>query len=149
MITSVITSDYVCFSQECCSALPFDLYILGYYITHSSCDWKLGLSNCKLDSMKSFLRALQFQCDQWLLSSARKIKGILMCWSDPAAVHLLVENMSQMSVFHSMTHLGLILHQKPATFCQKVLSCYVTFNSWTLVLTLLLGEEVQQISSHL
>ena len=121
VITSVITSDYVCFSQECCSALPFDLYILGYSITHSSCDWKLGLNNCKLDLMKSFLRALEFQCDQCLSSSARKIKGILLCWSDPAAVHLLVENMPQMSVFHNVTHLGLINSDITSETC-KLLS---------------------------
>ena len=123
VIASVLTSDYACFSQDCRSALPFDLYILGYCVTYSTCDWKLGLHNCKLDTMKSFLRALEFQYDQCLLSSAGKIKGILLSWSDPAAVHLLVENMPQMSVFNSVTHLGLINSNLTSETC-NLLSKY-------------------------
>ena len=40
-ITSVLGSDYVCFSHDSDfdgGLQPFDWYVLGYCITHSSCD---------------------------------------------------------------------------------------------------------------
>ena len=49
-ITRVLGSDCVCFSHK--SGNTFDWYVLGYCITHSSCDWKLefGLENSGLTS---------------------------------------------------------------------------------------------------
>ena len=56
VVTSVLGSDCVCFN--CDSKLkPFDWYVLGYYITQSSCNWKLEWKNCKLESIELFLRA--------------------------------------------------------------------------------------------
>ena len=106
-ITSVLGSDCVCFSHDSHTALPFDLYVLGYCITHSSCDWKLELRHCKLESVEIFLKALNLQHDRCQLPSTGQIKGIRLWEFDPAAVHLLVDNMPQMSVFHNLTHLGL------------------------------------------
>ena len=110
-ITSVLGSDCVCF--DCDTALrPFDWYVLGYcFTTNSSCDWKLELKNCKLESVELFLRALNLQQDQCQLSPTGKIKEMWFCYdweSDPAAVHLLVANMSQFLVFHNLTHLSLV-----------------------------------------
>ena len=102
-ITGVLGSDCVCFSHD--SSLPFDWYVLGYCIAHSSCDWKLELKYGELESVEQFLRALQFP-------STGKIKEVWLWQLDPAAVHLLVENMSQMLVFHNLTHLGLKCHFK-------------------------------------
>ena len=94
-ITSVLGSD--CVSFYCGSALPFDWYVLGYCITHSSCNWQLELWHCKLESAEIFLKALNLQ-DQCLLSSTGKIKKMWFISSNPAAVHLLVGSMSQMLV---------------------------------------------------
>lgn len=86
------------------------LYIVHCHLISTFCGIVLptsvvtGSSDWTTVSWISFLRVSQFQCDECLLSAARKIKGILLCWSDPAAVHLLVENMPQRSVFHSVTH---------------------------------------------
>ena len=104
-ITSVLGSECVCFSHL--HALPFDLYVLGYCITHSSCDWKLELGFCKLESIELFLRALNLQKDRCRLLSTGKIKEMRMPASDSADLHLLVDNMPQMSVFSNLTHLGL------------------------------------------
>ena len=115
-ITSVFGSDYVCFYV---SALqPFDWYVLGYCIAHSSCDWKLELEGCELESVELFLKALNLKQDQYQLSPTRKIKEVwLENEPDLAAVHLLVDNMSQMSVFHNMTHLGLIACDPTSETC--------------------------------
>ena len=107
-VTSVLGSDCVHF--DCGSALqPFDLYVLGYCIAHSSCDWKLKLWYCELESVKLFLRALNLQQDQCQLRG--KIKEMWLRNDDPdpdpAIVHLLVDNMPQLSVFHNLTHLCL------------------------------------------
>ena len=105
-VTSVLGSD--CVSFNCYGALPFDLYVLGYCITHSSCDWKLGLDHCELQSVELFLRALNLQQDHCQLPSTGKIKEVWLGLSyDPAIVHLL-ENMPQLSVFDNLTLLGLI-----------------------------------------
>ena len=107
-ITSVLGSDCVCFYV---SALqPFDWYVLGYCITHSSCSWKLELEGFELESVEMFLRALNLQQDQCQLPSTGNIKGVwLDCEgeSDPAAVDLLVDSMPQLLVFHKLTHFSL------------------------------------------
>ena len=100
VITSVLGSDCVCFYW---SLQPFDCYVLGYCIAHSSCNWKCEMWGCKMESVELFLRALNLR-----LSSTGKIKGVLLMDSEPAAVHMLVDRMPQMLVFHNLTHLGLI-----------------------------------------
>ena len=109
-ITSVLGSDCVCFN--CYSELqPFDWYVLGYCITYSSCDWKLELTDCELESVKLFLRALNLHQDQCQLPPTGKIKEVWLSYNnerEPAAVHLLVDSMSQLLVFHNLTHLGLV-----------------------------------------
>ena len=107
-ITSVRGSDCVCFDQFGCDyARPVDWYVLGYVISHSRCDWKLGLVRCKLESVELFLKALSLYEDQCLLPTAGQIRGIWLRESDQAAVHLLVDNVPQMLVFQDLTHLGL------------------------------------------
>ena len=104
-ITSVLGSDCVSLSYY---SLPFDLYVLGYCITHSKCDWKLELQAYELESVELFLRALNLKQDQCQLRG--KIKEMWFMYEykpDPAIVRLLVDNMPQLSVFHNMTHLGL------------------------------------------
>ena len=111
-ITSVLGSDNVCFSCDLQSysdvLQPFDWYVLGYCITHSSCDWNLELKNCKLNSVEIILKALTLQQDQCHLPSTGKISGILLWNSDPAAVHLLLDKMPKLLVFHSLIYLGLM-----------------------------------------
>ena len=102
-ILSVLSFDCVCFSYS--GALPFDLYVLGYCITHSSCDWKVEMGDCELESVAMFLRALNLQQDQCQLSTG-KIKGVWLYKSNPAAVHLFVDNVPYI-VFHNLTHLSL------------------------------------------
>ena len=68
-ISSVLSFDCVRFGY-----LPFDLYVLGYCVTHSSCDWDLSLERCVLESFEMFLRALNLQQNQRLLSSVGQIK---------------------------------------------------------------------------
>ena len=105
-ITSVLGSDCVYFSHN--GALPFDCYVLGYCIAHSSCDWKLDLCNGKLESVELFLRALNLQQDQCQLSSTGKIKEVGLSGNpNPAAFHLLLDNIPQMLVFGNLTHLTL------------------------------------------
>ena len=115
--TDVLGSDYVCFSLHCYPALSFDWYVLGYCITHSSCDWKLELKHCKLESVELFLRALSLQQDQCQLPSTGQIKGVWLRGSDLAATHFLVDNMPQMLVFHNLTHLGLIRSNLTSETC--------------------------------
>ena len=107
-ITSVLGFDCVCFDQfDCGPAWPFDWYVLGYVISYSRCDWKLGLVGCELESAKVFLEALKIlQKDQCLLT-AGQIRGIWLTESDPAAVNLLIGNIPQMLAFHDLTCLGL------------------------------------------
>ena len=104
-ITSVLGSDCVCFISDGDSAQPFDLCVLGYCITHSSCDWKLELRQCKLESVEMLMRALK--PDQCQLSSTGQINTLLLRYSNSAAIHLLVHNMPLMLVFHNLTHLSL------------------------------------------
>ena len=102
-ITSTLGSDCVCFN--CDSKLqPFDWYVLGYCITHSSCNWKLEFGSYELES---FLRALNLHQDQCQFSPTGRIKEMWLVKHGPAAVHLLVDNMPQLLVFHNLTHLGL------------------------------------------
>ena len=110
-ITSVLGSDCVYFYHEYLhGALDlFDWHVLGYCITHSSCGWKLEMKNyCKLESIELFLRALHLQQDQCQLSPTGKIKGVWLKYSTADVIHLLLENMLQLLVFDSLTHLGLI-----------------------------------------
>ena len=114
-MTSVLGSDYVCFKNfhdYKNAEQPFDWYVLGHCITQSSCDWKLELCDCKLESVELFLRALHLQQDQCQLSPTGKIKEMGLRYdmydSDPATAHLLVGNMPQLLVFHNLTHIGLM-----------------------------------------
>ena len=121
-ISRLLVSDYVCFYSDCRTLRSFDWYVLGCCITHSSCAhiscyWKLELHNCKLESVELFLGALKLQQDQYDMSSRGKIKGVWLYESDRAAVHLLVDNMPQLLVFHNLTHLGLILCDLTSETC--------------------------------
>jgi len=107
VLTSIIGSNSVCFSDDV-GVLPFDLYILGYCIAQSSCGWKLELRHCELESVKTFLNVLHLQQDQFQLPSEGHIKQMVFLSSDPKALHLLVTNIPQMSVFRSLTHLSLL-----------------------------------------
>ena len=107
--SAILSSDYVCFNCDS-EQKPFDWYVLGYCIAHSSCDWKLELEKCELESVELFLRALNLHQDQCQLPSTGKIKEMWVNYKhehDPAAVHLLVDSMSQLLVFHNLTHLRL------------------------------------------
>ena len=121
-VTTVLGSDCVHFDHY--SELPFDLYVLGYCIAHSSCDWKLKLWNCELESVELFLRAINLQQDQCQLRG--KIKEM---WfmnedeSDPAIAQLLVDNMPQLSVFHNLTHLSLSLCSLTSETCNLLSKC--------------------------
>ena len=120
-LTSIIGSDSVCFYRDCQTALlPFDWYVLGYCITHSSCDWKLELRYCELESVETFLNALNLQQDQFLLPSKGQIKQLILWKSDPAALHLLVTNLLQMSVFRNLTHLDLLSSELTSRICDRL-----------------------------
>ena len=111
-ITSLLGSERGCFfyNGDDYVLQPFDWYVLGHCITHSSCDWKLEWKNFQLESVELFLRALNLHQNQCQLSPTGKIKEMWLSYewkSDPAAVHLLVENMPQLLVFNNLTHLGL------------------------------------------
>ena len=107
-ITTILGFDHVCFYHVDSSAqLPFDWYVLGYCIIHSSCGWKLELRHCKLESFEMLLKALKLQQERFLLPSKGQIKHLIFSESDPAALHLLVVNIPQMLVFHNLTHLRL------------------------------------------
>ena len=113
-ITSVLGSD----SVEWCPHLalqPFDWYVLAYCITHSSCKWELNLHGHKLEI---FLRALRLQQDQCQLLSTGQIKKV---WLEEAdAVHLFVDNMPQMLVFHNLTHLSLTWNNFTSEICNRL-----------------------------
>ena len=83
-ITSVLGSDYVCFYDYDSIQQSFDWYVLGYCIAHSSCDWKLELDECKLESVELFLRALNLHQDQCQLSPTGKIKEMWLRESGPS-----------------------------------------------------------------
>ena len=120
-LTSIIGSDSVCFYLDCRSALlPFHWYVLGYCIAHSSCDWNLQLLYCKLESVDTFLNALNLQQDQFLLPSKGQVKQMLFWKSDPAALHLLVTNIPQTSAFHNLTHLGLVYSKLTSRICDRL-----------------------------
>ena len=86
-LPSIIGSDYVCFYYDRYTALlPFHWYVLGYCITHSSCDWKLELQSCTVESVETFLNALNLQQDQLLLPSKGQIKQMVFLWAYSAAV---------------------------------------------------------------
>ena len=122
-VTSVLGSDRVSFS--CDSELqPFDWHVLGYCITLSSCDWKIELHECELESVELFLRAINLQQDQCQLRG--KIKEMWLRYEDepdPAIVRLLVDSMPQMSVFHNLTHLNLSLCGLTSETCNLLSKC--------------------------
>ena len=108
-ITSVLGSNSVFFSPDFRTALqPFDLYVLGYCITLSSCNWGVELHNCELESVQMFLRALNLQENQCQSPSTGKIKTVWLREFNPAAAHFLVDKMSQMPVFSNVKHLHLV-----------------------------------------
>ena len=123
-VTSVLGSDCVHF--DCDSSQPFDWYVLGYCIAHSSCEWKLKLQYCELESVELFLRGLNLQHqDQCQLRG--KIKEIRLDYNDepdPAIAHLLVDNMPQLSVFHNLTHLDLTGCGLTSETCNLLCKCY-------------------------
>ena len=137
-ITTVFDSDCVYFDYD--SKLPFDWYILGYCIAHSSCEWKIELQYCELESVELFLKAMNLQQDQC------KIKEI---WftneheSDPAIVHLLVENMPQLSVFHNVTHLGLSCCGLTSETCNLLSKCNLQHLEYLDLTFNTIAEEVQ------
>ena len=106
-IASILDSDHVSFDHNCGNRLqPFDWYVLGYCITHSSHDWNLEFQYFNLESVEAFLKALNLQRDQWLLPSAGKIKEICLRTSTSDAVCRLVDDLPQIKLFH-LTHLDL------------------------------------------
>ena len=111
VITSVLGSDCVCFSGgswiDKDALQPFDVYVLGYCITHGSCDWKLELEHCELESVEILLKVLDLQQDQCQFPSTGRIRRMRLSGSELAAGHLLVANMPQMLVFSNLTHLSL------------------------------------------
>jgi len=107
--TGVLGSDSVCFYHGGSALLPFDWYVLGYCISHSSCDWKLELRHCNLESLEMFLKALQLQQDQFLLASKGQIKQIVLWLSDSAAVHFSQAKILQMVAFRNLTHLTSVI----------------------------------------
>ena len=113
-ITSVLGSDCVCFCYSCVNTLPLDWYVLGYCITHSSCDWKLELQHCQLESAEMFLRTVNQQQEQHLLPW--KIKGLWFRWSTPAAVKVFVAN----PVFYNLTHLCLMSSRLTSETCNDL-----------------------------
>ena len=113
-ITSVLGSDCVCFCYSCVNTLPLDWYVLGYCITHSSCDWKLELQHCQLESAEMFLRAVNQQQGQRLLPW--KVKGLWFRWSTPAAVKVFVAN----PVFYNLTHLCLMSSRLTSQTCNEL-----------------------------
>ena len=115
-ISSVLGSECACFHHDCGSVLPFDLYVLGYCISHSRCDWKLEFHNCKLESIEIFLRALNLQ-DQCRLPSTGQIKGMWLRKSEPTAIHFLIDKMPQMQVFRNLTHLDFMKSDLTSEMC--------------------------------
>ena len=66
------------------------------------------MHRCNLESAELFLKTLNLQQDHCQLPSAGQIKGMSLDESDPAAVHLLIDNLPQMSVFHNLTHFTVV-----------------------------------------
>ena len=120
-ISSVLGSDRV--HLRLGGTLPFNLYILGYCVTRSSCDWELELECCVLESVEVFLRVLNLQQNQGLLPSVGKIKKVWLLDSYPDAVHLLVDNMSQLLAFHKLTHLDLLGCDLTSETCNLLCKC--------------------------
>ena len=114
-ISSVLSFDCVRFGHG--YLLPFDYYVLGYCVTHSSCDWELKLECCVLESVEILLRALNLQQNQRLLSPVGQIKRVWILGADFDVVHLLVDNMQRMLVFHNMTDLELIGNNLTSETC--------------------------------
>ena len=112
----------MCFYHFFFALQPLDLYVLGYSITHSSCDWKLVLLGCNLESFETFLNILNLQQDQFLLPTNGQIKQMVLWWTDPAAHahHLLVTNIPQMSVFHKLTHLSMCCINLTSELCNHL-----------------------------
>ena len=120
-LTIIIGSDSVFFYRDCHRALlPFDWYVLGYCITHSSCDWMLRLDHCELESVETFLKALNLQQDQLLLPSKGQIKEMMFTISDPDAVHFFVTNIPHTLVFHNLTHLILLDSELTSEICDHL-----------------------------
>ena len=115
-INSVLNSECACFHHDCGSVLPFDMYVLGYCITYSSCEWKLEFHNCKLEQAEIFLRALNLQ-DPCLLPTTGQIKGLWLRKSDPTAIHSLIDKMPQMLVFRNLTHLDFTKSDLTSEMC--------------------------------
>jgi len=114
-ITEILGSGSVSFRHDFTASLPFDSYVLGYCITHSTCDWKLDLRCCELESVETFLNSLNLQQDQLLKG---QIKQMVFWKSDPAALHLFVANIPQILVFRNLTHLSLVYSQLTSTICE-------------------------------
>ena len=115
-ISSVLGSECACFNHDCGSVLPFDFYVLGYCIIHSSCDWKLEFHNCTLESVEIFLRVLNLQ-DPRCIPSTGQIKGLWLRKSGPAAIHFLIDKMPQMEVFRNLTHLDFVKSDLTSETC--------------------------------
>ena len=106
-IGNILGSTSVCLYCNCHRVLPpFDWYVLGYCITHSSCDWKLELDFCKQESLEIFLNAICLQRDQFLLPSKGQMKQMLFRGPNLATLHLLVTNVPE--IFPNLTHLSLV-----------------------------------------
>ena len=118
-ITSVLGSNYVCFSQGCHNTRPFDWYVLGYCITHSSCDWKLELVGLKLESVEVFLKELNLQQDHCLLPKGM-IKQLSLLYSKQPPVHLLVANIPNLLVFRNLTHFILMNSDLTSETCNHL-----------------------------
>ena len=119
-ITSVLGSNYVCFSQVCQNTRPFDWYVLGYCITHSSCGWKLELAGLKLESVKVFLKELNLQQDHCLFPRQGKIKQLSLLYSQQPPVHLLVANIPKLLVFRNLTHFVLMKSDLTSETCNHL-----------------------------
>ena len=131
-ITFILDRECICFYHNGHSAhLPFDWYVLGYCITHSSCDWKLELNHCGLELVETFLKALDLQPDQCLLPyRGQLIKHMVFrnSYSDiqlekgrnEAAPHLLVTSIPQMLVFGNLTHLSLPSNELTSKICNHL-----------------------------
>ena len=109
-IASVLGSDSWCFSSR--NDMPFDWYVLGYCIAHSSCDWKLEWHHCGVESVELFLRALHLQQDQCQLPPTGNIKEVWLSDFGPAAVHLLVDDMPRTLLLKNLTYMYLDLGGK-------------------------------------
>jgi len=85
---NILGSNSVCFDhhhEADTALLPFDWYVLGYCITHSSCDWTVELFYCKLKSVERFLSSLKLQQgNKGQIKQMKFLKSIIMLWvQDP------------------------------------------------------------------